>query len=44
MEFNRLAMLATSMQIAVRVELGEQVLGGYPVRPILRVQVIAPSE
>lgn len=41
-EFNRLAALATSMQIQVQVEIGEQRMGGEPARPVLRVQVIAP--
>ena len=40
-EFNRLAMLATSMHIEVRAEVGEQHLDGFPLRPVLRVQVVA---
>jgi hypothetical protein len=41
-EFNRLAALAASMQIQVQAEIGEQRMGGELVRPVLRVQVIAP--
>jgi hypothetical protein len=41
-EFNRLAMLATAMHIEVKAEIGEMPLGGFPLRPVLRVQVIAP--
>jgi hypothetical protein len=41
-EFNRLAALVASMQIQVQAEIGEQRIGREPVRPVLRVQVIAP--
>jgi hypothetical protein len=41
-EFNRLAVLATTMRIEVRAEIQTFELGGYPARPKLAVQVIAP--
>ena len=41
-EFNRQAALATAMHVEVRVEVHEQRLGGFPARPVLMVQVIAP--
>jgi hypothetical protein len=41
-EFNRLAALAASLGVTVRVEVAEQRAGGEPARPVLGVQVIAP--
>lgn len=41
-EFNRLAALAASMGVQVVAEIGEQRVSGEVVRPVLRVQVIAP--
>lgn len=41
-EFNRLAALATSLQIQVVAVVAEQAMPGAPVRPVLAVQVIAP--
>jgi hypothetical protein len=41
-EFNRLAALATSLQIHVVAVVSEQAMPDAPVRPILAVQVIAP--
>ena len=41
-EFNRLAALATSMQIQVIAEVRGQASPSEPLRPVLAVQVIAP--
>lgn len=41
-EFNRLAALAVSMQIEVIAEVDKAPQPGGRVRPILRVQVVAP--
>lgn len=41
-EFNRLAALATSLQIQVVAVVSEQLTPDAPPRPILAVQVIAP--
>lgn len=41
-EFNRLAALATSLQIQVVAEVSAQPMPGAPPRPVLAVQVIAP--
>jgi hypothetical protein len=41
-EFNRLAALATSLQIQVLAVVSEQLMPDAPSRPILAVQVIAP--
>lgn len=41
-EFNRLAALATSLQIQVVAEVSAQPMPAGPPRPVLAVQVIAP--
>jgi hypothetical protein len=41
-EFNRLAALATSLQIQVLAVVSHQAMPDAPARPVLAVQVIAP--